>query len=685
MRKKLKEKVQTAPKELARRGLVDGVERLRGQLRDTAQGGQTDRYGGDQIENAAAGGVRQAEHGVERLLGKGKKKRGVPRADAAPNEPPAPAEDTPARPSAEQRPRIKTREAARSPSAAPAQDRPAQAASKPAIKTKGAYLQREAVSPVESSAQGGRAFAQERGRIAARDRAQQRRKPESVSTPQSDHSSVPTGKAGRKAGRSSYAPSRPSSASGPSTRRAVQERTGPGRGLSALNRGPHPPRGAVKTAEHTSRQVIKTADQAAKTAGRAARSAPRTMRAAVGLTRHTAQAVRAAARTAAVTAKATARAAVAAAKAAIAAAQALISAIGAGGGVVLALVVVVCLVGVLIVSPFGIFFAEGGNAPDAASPATAVAQINRELTDRLEELQAGGTYDSVEVQGQPPGWPEVLAVFAARTAGAEDGVDVAVLDPERVELLRTVFWDMTKITTEEKPVEHPASGDTPAWTETILIITITPRTPDDMRVFYQFTDGQNKALDELLANRELLATLAGDLSISQADAVELLRNLPSDLDSERRAVVETACKLVGKVNYFWGGKSLTLGWDNRWGTLRQVTAAGSSTTGTYRPYGLDCSGFVDWVIYNMTDGEYVIGHGGGAHAQHTYCDSISWDEALPGDLVFYPGDEHVGIVGGWDENGDLLIVHCASGANNVVITGVDGFTSIGRPIYYGGT
>lgn len=103
----------------------------------------------------------------------------------------------------------------------------------------------------------------------------------------------------------------------------------------------------------------------------------------------------------------------------------------------------------------------------------------------------------------------------------------------------------------------------------------------------------------------------------------------ADLDPERRAVVETACRLVGKVNYFWGGKSLVIGWDSRWGELRQVTAAGSSTTGTYRPYGLDCSGFVDWVFYNVTDGEYVIGHGGGAHMQHTYCTPISWNEAQP--------------------------------------------------------
>ena len=92
---------------------------------------------------------------------------------------------------------------------------------------------------------------------------------------------------------------------------------------------------------------------------------------------------------------------------------------------------------------------------------------------------------------------------------------------------------------------------------------------------------------------------------------------------------------------------------------------------------------MDWVFYNITGGEYIIGHGGGAHAQHTYCTAISWEEAQPGDLVFYPEDSHVGIVGGRDESGNLLIVHCAFSANNVVITDADGFTSIGQPVYYG--
>lgn len=111
-----------------------------------------------------------------------------------------------------------------------------------------------------------------------------------------------------------------------------------------------------------------------------------------------------------------------------------------------------------------------------------------------------------------------------------------------------------------------------------------------MRTIYVFTKYQNEALDELLADRATLASLASSLTITNADAVQVLQSLPADLSQERKAVVQNALTLYGKVSYFWGGKSLVIGWDSRWGELRQVTAAGSSTTGTYRPYGLDCSG-----------------------------------------------------------------------------------------------
>ena len=366
-------------------------------------------------------------------------------------------------------------------------------------------------------------------------------------------------------------------------------------------------------------------------------------------------------------------------------ASAASSIVAAGGGtVVLVLLLTVILVAAIVASPFGILFSNESREAGVVPLSAAVAQVNYEFNERLETLQTADDYDSISVTGQPADWIEVLAVFAVKVAGSNDAdaADVATMDADRIARLKAVFWDMTTITHRIEVIHHPGSGDDDGWTERNLYITITAKTAEEMKTVYHFNRNQIAALDELLEQRALLLELLEDVYSVSGDTAALIRNLPEDLSPEREAVVRTACSLVGKVNYFWGGKSLVFGWDARWGELRQVTAAGSSTTGTYRPYGLDCSGFVDWVFYNQSGGSYVIGHGGGATMQHSYCTNISWADAQPGDLVFYPDNSHVGIVGGWDANGELLIIHCASGYNNVVITGKDGFTSVGRPDYY---
>ena len=368
-------------------------------------------------------------------------------------------------------------------------------------------------------------------------------------------------------------------------------------------------------------------------------------------------------------------------------ASAVSSILSAGGGaVVLVLILTVILVAAIVASPFGILFSNESREAGVVPLSAAVAQVNYEFNERLEALQTADDYDSISVTGQPADWIEVLAVFAVKVAGSNDvdAADVATMDADRIARLKAVFWDMTTIAHRIEVIHHPGSGEgDDGWTEKNLYITVTAKTAEEMKTEYHFNRNQIAALDELLEQRDLLRELIEDAYSVSGDTAALIRSLPEDLSPEREAVVRAACSLVGKVNYFWGGKSLVIGWDARWGELRQVTAAGSSTTGTYRPYGLDCSGFVDWVFYNQSGSSYVIGHGGGATMQHSYCTDISWADAQPGDLVFYPDNSHVGIVGGRDANGELLIIHCASGYNNVVITGKEGFTSVGRPQYYG--
>ena len=346
---------------------------------------------------------------------------------------------------------------------------------------------------------------------------------------------------------------------------------------------------------------------------------------------------------------------------------------GAAAGLMLFGVIV--LAAAVMASPFGILFANEPT-PDTIPLNAAAAQVSAELCDTLAELQAGD-YDSIDLTGELPDWREVAAVFAVMTAGADNGVDVATLDADRVDRLKAVFWSMAELTSE---VETVGEDDEE---RSILHITVTPKSAEEMSAACRFTAYQRKALFELLDDPALLDALLYDLKSLQYDAAMLRRTLPKELSQERRAVVQAALSLVGKVNYFWGGKSLMLGWDGRWGQLAKVTADGSSASGTYRPYGLDCSGMVDWAFYNATGGEYVIGHGGGATMQHSYCTPVRWEDAQIGDLAFYPDDEHVGIICGRDKHGSILIVHCASSYNRVVITGKEGFVSVGRPQYYG--
>ena len=281
------------------------------------------------------------------------------------------------------------------------------------------------------------------------------------------------------------------------------------------------------------------------------------------------------------------KAAVAVGKAIKSVVETIVAAFGGIG--LVAILAVIVVISALLASPLGIFFSNE-STPNSVPLSSAVSQINMELNTRLISLQSG-EYTDIIVEGAPPSWTDVIAVFASHTAGAQDGVDVAQLTPDRVSRLQAIFWQMCHITRSTETVTIPDSNPDDdiddSRTETTLTITITGKTAEEMRTALGFTDFQNEMLDVLLSDVSMLNSLIGNMSISQQDALELLRSLPQDLSPERRAVVQHALSLVGKVNYFWGGKSLVLGWDSRWGLLREVTSAGSPTTGTYRPFGMD--------------------------------------------------------------------------------------------------
>ena len=670
---RVKEKAVSAPKELLRKVLDDGSERLRTQLRDTAQQGRRDEYGGDAIEDTAASGLRRAE---KELLKQRKKKNAEqsasPQGDASA---PSSNSDVP--------PAIRTRETdaarARAPSP-PVREQARQAAMKQAVKTKNAYIstQRKTVMTAapEPQRQGQQAFIQEQGRKASRQQAQCRRA-EQRFRHQVDlrgdplRSEYPTSR-GRELPSRERIKERGSIQ--PPKKHRIPEPKAPEHAAGIMPKVREGGKSAVQSAE----QAVRSSTAHAATVGNyVAREAAMQMALRQQTTKMAETAV-----------QKTAQAAGCALRSIIAAAQSLLAAIAAGGSTVVAMVLVICLIGLLIVSPFGIFFSGEDSGTGYTMP-EAVSVLNGEFAARIEQIKAENPHDELDMDNAGSAamisnWRDVLAVYAVRTTTDNASPDeVATLTEEKMEILREIFWDMNAITywTEIVP-----GGKDEADT-VILHITVTIKTHLQMADEHQFNTEQRRLLEELMQPKyqELFMVLTGsyqDIELSPDEVAKIMENLPADLSEARREVVLTAYQLLGKVHYFWGGKSLIIGWDSRWGMPMKVTAEGSSTTGTVRPFGLDCSGMVDWVFYNQSGGQYVIGHGGGATAQHSYCTPIAWSDAQPGDLVFYPGDSHVGIVCGFDSGGNIMIIHCASGANNVVVTGKIGFTSIGRPEYF---
>ena len=670
---RVKEKAVSAPKELLRKGLDDGSERLRTQLRDTAQQGRRDEYGGDAIEDTAASGLRRAE---KELLKQRKKKNAEqsasPQGDASA---PSSNSDVP--------PAIRTRETdaarARAPSP-PVREQARQAAMKQAVKTKNAYIstQRKTVMTAapEPQRQGQQAFIQEQGRKASRQQAQCRRA-EQRFRHQVDlrgdplRSEYPTSR-GRELPSRERIKERGSIQ--PPKKHRIPEPKAPEHAAGIMPKVREGGKSAVQSAE----QAVRSSTAHAATVGNyVAREAAMQMALRQQTTKMAETAV-----------QKTAQAAGCALRSIIAAAQSLLAAIAAGGSTVVAMVLVICLIGLLIVSPFGIFFSGEDSGTGYTMP-EAVSVLNGEFAARIEQIKAENPYDELDMDNAGSAamisnWRDVLAVYAVRTTTDNASPDeVATLTEEKMEILREIFWDMNTITywTEIVP-----GGKDEADT-VILHITVTIKTHLQMADEHQFNTEQRRLLEELMQPKyqELFMVLTGsyqDIELSPDEVAKIIENLPADLSENRKQVVLTAYQLLGKVHYFWGGKSLIIGWDSRWGMPMKVTAEGSSTTGTVRPFGLDCSGMVDWVFYNQSGGQYVIGHGGGATAQHSYCAPIAWGDAQPGDLVFYPGDSHVGIVCGFDSSGNIMVIHCASSENNVVVTGKSGFTSIGRPEYF---
>lgn len=277
------------------------------------------------------------------------------------------------------------------------------------------------------------------------------------------------------------------------------------------------PQKAVKNASR-SMKSIKQSTKGIKTAQRTAKTTQQTAKAAAKATQKTVQAAKATAKSAATGAKA-------AVKATIATVKGLISAIAAGGWVAVLIILLICLIAMVSGSCFGLFFSSDPTGT-GTSVTQAVSTLNEEYMAHMQEIEAATPHDRQEITSNDGvlsiNWEDILAVFSAKVTGAEDGVQVASLDDAQLDELRNIMWEMNVISsgtrTEKREVEITEVDEngkeitrTETVPETILEITITHKTPEEMARQHSFNFRQNEylALMSEPENKNLWAELLG--------------------------------------------------------------------------------------------------------------------------------------------------------------------------------
>ena len=265
-------------------------------------------------------------------------------------------------------------------------------------------------------------------------------------------------------------------------------------------------------------------------------------------------------------------------------------------------------------------------------------------------------------------WQDILAVYIYEKSKA--GATSFTLDASCKDDLARIFAEMNPIVRDKQDITKISYGNR----KINYYIKKNNIAKEDRSVLKKYVETDCKLLCAVVtASKGFVRESVGD-----------------NVSEDRVDVITAAYSLVGKVGYFWGGKSTVIGEDPSWGSVEKVSADGSRSSGTLRAYGLDCSGFVTWAVINgYKDQGMQAAVGDGTSDQWEKAGVVSEADAQPGDLVFQRGPEagsnnHVGILCGKTDSDDWIAVHCSSSKNGVTVGEAysASFRYIRKPSFY---
>lgn len=251
------------------------------------------------------------------------------------------------------------------------------------------------------------------------------------------------------------------------------------------------PSNTVKGSERASETAIKTSKQASATAQKTVKTSAQ----AVQKLKNAAQTV--------------VRATTKAVKATATAVKSVSAAIIAGGWVSVAVIIVMCFVGFIASSAYGVFFSDEDSGKEMTVQ-TVVQELNTEYKNKLLEIRNSNPHDVLEINGDRAAWEEILSVYAVKVnTDPNNPQEVVTMDEEKKQILSEIFWKMNEISSKTEMKTETVITETDdghgnmvkteiSVTQTYLYITVSHKTADEMAEYYGFNQIQKYYLTELL-------------------------------------------------------------------------------------------------------------------------------------------------------------------------------------------
>lgn len=193
--------------------------------------------------------------------------------------------------------------------------------------------------------------------------------------------------------------------------------------------------------------------------------------------------------------------------------KSLIVAIAFGFGMATCLIIIICLLGLLVASIFGIFFSSHKTGNNSVLMKDCIVELDKEMDDKIRAIEDKIEHDEVIIISNKAEWKDVLSIYSVKVSNENNGDEVMTINSKKKKILSDIFWDMNKITSTVKEEEYTSTmieelGDENDKIEDaeeteksklkkVLYITIDSISIDEEMINQKFSYEQYKQFNEI--------------------------------------------------------------------------------------------------------------------------------------------------------------------------------------------